>query len=99
MARLALNQCQQSPDGSPCDLALQEGRETKGSSSLSRSDSMLLPRQCYSPAPLGASPSVSHGNGSGSSYSPHTPWSVSQQPHVSPLNLTVKHDHSAPRLQ
>lgn len=66
MARLALSQCQQSPDGSPCDLAVQEGLETEESSSLSRSNSMVLPRQRYSPAPLGASHSVSHGSGKGS---------------------------------
>lgn len=92
MARLALSQCQQSPDGSPCDLAVQEGHETEESSNLSRSNSTLLPRQCYSPASWGASHSVSHGNGS--SYSPHTARSVSQQPQVSPLNMTVKLHHS-----
>lgn len=72
MARLALSQCQQSPDGSPSDLTVQEGQETEESSSLSRSNSMLLPLQCYSPAPLGASHSVSHGNDKGSSYSPYS---------------------------
>lgn len=60
MLRLALNSCQQSPDGSPSDLAVQESHETEESSSPSRRNLVKLFRQHYSPAPLGTSFSGLH---------------------------------------
>lgn len=53
----------------PC---LRESHETEESSTLSRSNLAKLARQRYSPAHLGTSFSVLHGDGKGSPYSPHT---------------------------